>query len=40
MSKTGQIVFTTDLATEYGFHDVDGKLLYIEWALSVPNFMS
>jgi len=25
MQKTGQIVFTTDLAAEYGFHDIDGS---------------
>ena len=25
MAKTGSIVFTTDLADEYGFKDIDGK---------------
>jgi len=24
MRKTGQIVFTTDVAAEYGFNDIDG----------------
>ena len=35
MQKTGQIVFTTDLAAEYGFHDIDGNFTHHKFNTSI-----